>query len=119
MTTKITEFVHESWSSRLGFLFATIGTAVGLGNLWRFPYITGVNGGGAFVTVYIVCILLLGIPLMMSELLLGRRGGQSGVNTMRKLALEENASPLWQVIGWMMVLIVMTLAATGAGRVPV
>ncbi len=105
MTTKINEFVHESWTSRFGFLFATIGTAVGLGNLWRFPYITGVNGGGAFVLVYIICILLLGIPLMMSELLLGRRGGQSGVNTMRKLARDENASPFWQVIGWMMVLI--------------
>ncbi len=105
MTSKLTNFVHESWSSRVGFLFATIGTAVGLGNLWRFPYITGVNGGGAFVLVYILCILLLGIPLMMSELLLGRRGGQSGVNTMRKLAKEENASPFWQVIGWLMVLI--------------
>lgn len=105
MTEKLANFVHESWSSRLGFMMATIGTAVGLGNLWRFPYITGVNGGGAFVLVYIICILALGIPLMMSELMLGRRGGQSGINTMRKLARDENASPFWQVIGWLMVLI--------------
>jgi len=105
MTTKPADFVHESWSSRFVFLLATIGTAVGLGNLWRFPYITGVNGGGAFVLVYILCVLILGIPLMMSELLLGRRGGQSAINTMRILTKAENASPFWQIIGWLMVLI--------------
>ncbi len=97
--------VQKSWSSRLAFLFAAIGSAVGLGNLWRFPYIAGENGGGAFVLIYVVCILLLGIPLIMAELLIGRRGQQSAINTMRTLAKQENVSSLWAGLGWLMVII--------------
>jgi neurotransmitter:Na+ symporter, NSS family len=97
--------VHQTWSSRLAFLFAAIGCAVGLGNLWRFPYIAGENGGGAFVLIYIICILFLGVPLIMAELLIGRRGQQSAINTMRTLASKENVSPLWAGLGWLMVII--------------
>ncbi len=68
------------WSSRLGFILAATGAAVGLGNIWKFPYITGENGGGAFVLVYLLCVLLIGIPLMIAELSLGRRVGKSPVS---------------------------------------
>lgn len=79
---------------------AATGSAVGLGNIWKFPYITGENGGSAFVLVYILCVAALGVPLMMAEVMLGRRGRQTPVNTMRTLAAEANASQGWQLIGW-------------------
>ena len=68
--------IHGQWSSRWVFILAATGSAVGLGNIWRFPYVTGENGGGAFVLVYLACVLTVGIPIMMSEVLLGRRGRQ-------------------------------------------
>jgi neurotransmitter:Na+ symporter, NSS family len=89
------------WSSRLMFILAAAGSAVGLGNIWRFPYVAGENGGGAFVLVYIGCIFLIGVPIMASEILMGRAGRQSPINTMRDLVAHSNANPLWQVIGWM------------------
>lgn len=93
-------FQHEHWSSRAAFLLAAVGTAVGLGNVWRFPFIVGVNGGGAFVLVYIASIILIGIPLLMGELVLGRRGGQSAVESMRRLTVAEGRSNFWRAIGW-------------------
>jgi len=92
--------MHGEWSSRWMFILAATGSAVGLGNIWKFPYITGVNGGGAFVLVYILCVAAIGIPVMMSEILLGRRGRQSPINTMRDLAKEEGRHPAWQLLGW-------------------
>ncbi|MBQ7206884.1 MAG: sodium-dependent transporter [Lentisphaeria bacterium] len=65
----------EKWGSRWGFLLATAGSAIGLGNIWRFPYVTGVNGGAAFVCVYIIAILVVGLPLMIAELAIGRAAG--------------------------------------------
>ncbi|MFQ5661505.1 MAG: sodium-dependent transporter [Gammaproteobacteria bacterium] len=97
--------IHETWSSRLAFMFAAVGSAVGLGNLWRFPYITGENGGGAFVLVYIVCVIFLGIPLIMAELLIGRRGHQSAITSIRLLTRQENISRLWEALGWLSVII--------------
>lgn len=94
----------EKWSSRRAFLLAAIGSAVGLGNIWRFPYITGVNGGGAFVLVYCLCIAVIGVPLLMAEIAIGRRGGRSAVGTMRRLADDENASRFWTSVGWQAVL---------------
>ena len=88
------------WSSRLAFVLAATGSAVGLGNIWKFPYITGENGGGAFVLVYLMCILAIGIPIMMAEIMLGRRGRKSPINTMRDLAKEANGHPLWVALGW-------------------
>ena len=93
--------IHGTWSSRLLFIFATVGSAVGLGNIWKFPYITGEYGGGAFVLVYLISILLIGMPIMMAEIMLGRRGRQSPVNTMYTLAIESGQSPAWQYLGWM------------------
>jgi len=90
---------HEQWSSRMAFIFAAVGSAIGLGNIWRFPYLAGENGGGAFVLVYIVCVILIGVPILMAELTLGRRGQMSPVRTLEKLAKESNSSPQWKWIG--------------------
>ena len=99
-----TEFVHEHWSSRRAFLLAAVGSAVGLGNIWRFPYITGVNGGGAFVIIYCVCIVIIAVPLLMAELAIGRRGGQSPIRSMQKLATENGRSRFWHSLGWLSVI---------------
>ena len=96
--------IHGQWSSRVVFVLAATGSAVGLGNIWKFPYITGENGGGTFVLVYLLCIALIGIPIMMAEVMLGRRGKQSPINTMRALASEENRNPNWVWLGWLGVL---------------
>lgn len=87
------------WSSRWAFFLVTVGSAVGLGNIWKFPYMTGSNGGSAFVLVYLACILAIGVPLLMAETLLGRRGQGNPVTTMRVLADEAGASRWWQAIG--------------------
>lgn len=96
--------LHGQWSSRWAFIMAATGSAVGLGNIWKFPYMTGENGGAAFVLIYLLCVILVGVPIMMAEVLLGRRGRQNPINTMHTLALEENASKYWQLLGWMGVL---------------
>ncbi|MGA7799256.1 MAG: sodium-dependent transporter [Gammaproteobacteria bacterium] len=93
--------IHGEWSSRFAFVLAATGSAVGLGNIWRFPYITGENGGGAFVLVYLLCVALIGIPIMMAEIMLGRRGRQTPVNTMRTLAEEAGRLPAWEGVGWL------------------
>ena len=93
--------VHGQWTGRLAFILAATGSAVGLGNIWKFPYITGENGGGAFVIVYLLCIALIGIPVMIGEIMLGRRGRLSPINTMAMLASEDNRNKIWRVIGWM------------------
>ena len=90
---------HE-WSSRLTFILAAVGSAVGLGNIWKFPYITGEYGGGVFIFAYLICICLIGLPIMLAEIALGRRGKQSPVNTMSQLALEAGAHPAWRLLGW-------------------
>lgn len=92
---------RELWSSRLVFILAATGSAVGLGNIWKFPYITGENGGGAFVLIYLICIASIGVPIMMAEIMLGRRGRQDPVTTMKKLARESGHSRSWGLLGWM------------------
>ena len=96
--------IHGVWSSRWTFIMAATGSAVGLGNIWKFPYITGENGGGAFVIVYLLCIALIGIPIMLAEVLLGRRGRQSPINSMRFVTKEAGLHGAWTGIGWMGVL---------------
>lgn len=96
--------IHGYWSSRFAFVLAAAGSAVGLGNIWKFPYMAGENGGGAFVLLYLLCIALFGLPVMMSEVLLGRRGRSSPVNTMSTLAVEEKRSRAWRLLGLMGVL---------------
>jgi len=99
--TEKRQSIHGQWSSRWAFIMAATGSAVGLGNIWRFPYITGEYGGGAFVLMYLGCVLLVGIPIMMAEVLLGRRGRQSPINTMAALSKEEGLNPAWRYLGWM------------------
>jgi NSS family neurotransmitter:Na+ symporter len=96
-----TTSIHGMWSSRLAFILAATGSAVGLGNIWRFPYTAGEYGGGAFVLVYLLCVAAIGVPIMMAEIMLGRRGRQSPINTMLALARAEGKSELWQLLGWM------------------
>ncbi len=93
--------IHGQWSSRWAFILAATGSAVGLGNIWRFPYLAGENGGGAFVLVYLFFVFVVGIPIMMAEILIGRRGRQSPINTMRTLAEEEGLGRYWSLLGWM------------------
>ena len=63
---------RETWGGTIGFVLAAAGSAIGLGNIWKFPYITGINGGGAFVLVYIACMILIGLPVMLAEFAMGR-----------------------------------------------
>lgn len=90
-----------AWKNRWTFMLATAGSAIGLGNIWKLPYMIGVNGGSAFVLVFIVCILFVGIPLMMTEIMLGRRAQQNPLNAMQTLAKEAGASSVWRYIGGM------------------
>jgi len=93
--------LHGHWSSKMAFILAVTGSAVGLGNVWKFPYVAGQNGGGAFVLVYLGCVVLIGLPVMMSEILIGRRGRRNPVATMQLLGEEEGSSKKW---GWLGVL---------------
>ncbi|MFI3187650.1 MAG: sodium-dependent transporter [Methylococcaceae bacterium] len=99
--TDIKKSQHGEWSSRFAFILAATGSAVGLGNIWKFPYITGENGGGAFVIVYLLCVLVIGIPIMMAETMLGRRSRQNPIDTMKILAEEAGADKNWHYLGWM------------------
>ncbi|MFT6914907.1 MAG: NSS family neurotransmitter:Na+ symporter [Motiliproteus sp.] len=92
---------HPLWSSRMAFVLAASGSAVGLGNIWKFPYITGENGGGAFVLMYLLCIAIVGIPIMIAEVVIGRRGGKSPLNSMRELITRDRLSSRWKWVGGM------------------
>lgn len=91
--------IHGMWSSRLAFILAATGSAVGLGNIWRFPYLASDNGGGAFVLVYLACIAILGLPILLSEILIGRHGRQSPVNALSSTAQESGATRAWGLAG--------------------
>lgn len=93
--------MHGMWSSRLAFILAASGSAVGLGNIWRFPYMASDNGGGAFVLLYLACVALIGLPLLMAELLLGRIGRKSPINTLLEITRQQGASAAWSSIGWL------------------
>jgi neurotransmitter:Na+ symporter, NSS family len=83
------------FGSSIGFIMAAAGSAIGLGNIWRFPYLTGENGGGAFVFVYIICVLLIGLPLLLNEISLGRRSGKNPIGAIR----DTGGNKFWQVAG--------------------
>lgn len=91
---------RASWGSRLGFIFSVAGSAVGLANIWRFPYIVGNNGGAAFIAVYLLCLLLIGIPVFMAELLIGRKTQTSPSGAFRELG----GKPYWSWVGKMTIL---------------
>jgi NSS family neurotransmitter:Na+ symporter len=91
---------HENWSSRFTFLLAAIGAAVGLGNIWKFPYITGQNGGGAFVLIYLLAVAFVALPILIAEIAVGRWGKQSPPNAMSNVAEAQGRSQRWSVVGW-------------------
>ena len=91
MSTKTT------FSSKLGLIMAAAGSAVGLGNIWKFPYIAGENGGSAFLIVYLFCVLLFGMPIIMTEFLIGKRSGRSAYGAFREL----NGNNRWQWLSWL------------------
>ena len=94
--------MRETWTSRFGFVMATAGFAVGLGNIWRFPYMTGTNGGGAFLFVYLAFALLIGVPLLTAELSLGREAQRTPIAGIQRIT-GSRASP-WNLFGWLGVL---------------
>jgi len=108
---KKADFQHETWSSESIFLMAAIGGAVGLGNLWRFPFLAGQNGGGAYVVIYVFFVVVLCLPLVVAELAIGRCGRASALTSIRKLTQEAGASRFWNLFGW--ISIVLPLLAMG------
>ena len=97
------------WSGRLGFILAATGSAIGLGNLWKFPYITHENDGGAFVLVYIACVALVGAPIMIAEILVGRHTQLSPVGAFKKLASGRPGGRAWSGVGFLGVLAGFTI----------
>lgn len=92
---------HRQWSSWPMFVLAATGSAIGLGNIWKFPYLVGEHGRGAFVLVYLLCLLFLGIPVMAAEILIGRRGRRNPPDSVAVLAAEASADGRWRWLGWM------------------
>jgi len=92
--------MKSEWSSRFTFVLAATGAAVGLGNIWKFPYMAGENGGGAFVLLYLVFVVFIGVPVLMGEMVIGRLGQENAVSTLKNLAIRSKASPFWQYLGW-------------------
>lgn len=91
------ETKKSGFSSKLGLIMATAGSAVGLGNIWKFPYIAGENGGGAFLIIYLACVILFGLPLMMTELFIGKQSGKSAFGAFRELRNNSR----WQWLSWL------------------
>ena len=89
---------REGWSSRSAFILAAVGSAVGLGNMWRFPAEAGENGGGAFVLFYILCVVLIGLPVLLSEVLIGRHGQSNAPESVRRVAAESGKSTRWSIL---------------------
>jgi NSS family neurotransmitter:Na+ symporter len=85
----------------MAFILASIGAAVGLGNIWKFPYTLGNSGGSAFVLIYVLAMLLIATPIMLSEMIIGRHTRLSAPSALRKVAIENGASTWWQAVGWM------------------
>lgn len=88
---------REHWGTKLGFIMAAIGSAIGLGTLWWFPYVTGMNGGGAFVLIYLIATVCIGIPTFMTELMLGRRAQKGTVGT---FSILSHRTKHWKMLGW-------------------
>ncbi|MBT8086562.1 MAG: sodium-dependent transporter [Gammaproteobacteria bacterium] len=105
MTTGVSSDSGQTWSSGFTFILAAVGAAVGLGNIWKFPFVVGVSGGGAFVLVYLGCVVFVAIPILIAELWLGRRGGQSPPIAMRSVAEKAGRSRAWFIVGWMGMLV--------------
>src|SRR5690606_10870180 len=91
--------LYTRWTSTGAFLLAAVGAGIGLGSIWRFPYVTGANGGGAFVLVYLLAMFGIVMPVLVAELIIGRRGGGNPVHSIARLAREAGVSPTWRYFG--------------------
>jgi len=111
MTDATMSSAQPHWSSRLMFIFAASGSAVGLGNIWKFPYIVGENGGGAFVLLYLACLIGLGAPLLIGEVMVGRRGGAYPATAFIKVAREKARTRLWGGLGALGAIIALLILA--------
>ncbi len=100
------------WSSRFAFLMASIGSAVGLGNLWRFPFQTGQNGGSAFVFIYLLCVVFVAYPILVGELAIGRHKGLSAVGSTSQLAKDIGKSANWGIVGWVGIIAAFLIVST-------
>ena len=87
------------WKGNSTFILAAAGSAVGLGNIWKFPYMVGSNGGSAFVIVYLFCILIIGLPVMASEILIGKYGRKSPINSLKKISEDFQLNKSWKYLG--------------------
>jgi NSS family neurotransmitter:Na+ symporter len=96
----MSETSPKTWSSNYLFLLASIGSAVGLSNIWKFTYLAGENGGGAFVLVYLLSLVVMGIPILAAEMLIGKRGGKSMVGTLKVLEKKDGIHVWWKYFGW-------------------
>ncbi|MCB1827165.1 MAG: sodium-dependent transporter [Coxiellaceae bacterium] len=94
------QLLQDQWSSKWAFILAATGAAVGLGNVWRFPYMAGTNGGSAFVIMYLIFVAIIGLPIMIAEILIGRRARQNPVSAMQTLAEESGHAKDWRLVGW-------------------
>lgn len=90
---------REQWNSKAGFILAAVGSAVGLGNMWRFSYLTAEGGGAAFVMLYIAFTLVVGLPVLLAELAIGRGSGKSPIQALAHFATEAGGSPAWKALG--------------------
>lgn len=93
--------ITENWSGRLAFILASIGAAVGLGNIWKFPYTLGSSGGSAFVLIYVIAILLIATPIMIAEMVIGRHARKSAPSALRTLAVESGSTKHWGLLGYL------------------
>lgn len=108
----------KSWTSQFGFMMATLGAAVGLGNLWKFPYMVGQNGGAAFLILFVIFSFLLGLPLMLAEFIIGGTGGGNSISALQQLSQRLKASPSWKyigVVGSLNLLVIMSFYSVIAG----
>jgi len=102
---------REQWSGSLGFILAATGAAVGLGNIWKFPYMVGTDGGSSFVLVYLICVLFIGIPIMIAEILIGRVAQKNPIDSLKEISRINKKSKYWQLIGWWgMCCLILTLS---------
>ena len=90
---------EKIWKGNSTFILAAAGSAVGLGNIWKFPYMVGSNGGSAFVIVYLLCILIIGLPVMASEILIGKYGRKSPINSLKKISTDFKLNKSWKYLG--------------------
>ena len=94
---------NSKWSSKIGFILASAGSAIGLGAVWKFPYMTAANGGGGFLLVFLIFTLLIGLPLLLAEFVLGRGAGVSAIKTFGKLGKNKNYNIIGYIGGWILV----------------